>query len=112
MLDERRRRILRIPRVATFALSLLLPGSGHFLRGAPRRASFLLVAALLVALAAGSGGPTPARFAPGPPADAPFPIALGLWGFLALVSTVGAMRLPDHQVVDLPLDPPRRPGSA
>jgi tetratricopeptide (TPR) repeat protein len=52
LLEARRRRVGRIPRAIGIVLSVLLPGSGHILRGNPRRAVFSLgIVALLAASA-------------------------------------------------------------
>ena len=48
LLDQRRRRVSRIPHTLIILFAAALPGSGHLLRGAPRRASTLMLMALLV----------------------------------------------------------------
>ncbi len=109
MLDERRGRVLGIARKLTVVLALLLPGSGHLLRGAPRRAALLMALALGTAVAAVSSLPTMERFAPaGGSGGAPVGAIL-TYAVLAAISLAGTLRLPEPDDGDeeLPLDDPR-----
>lgn len=106
LLDERRDRILNVARKLTLLLAVVLPGSGHLLRGAPRRATLLMLPALATAMTGLASTPTVARFAPGAPPHG-FPWALCVYAFLALISLVGTVHL--HEPVesgDEPVDGP------
>ena len=104
MLDERRDRILDVPRKVTLLLALLLPGSGHMLRGAPRRAVLLMLTALTTALVAVSSAPSTSEFAPAGPHGGVMPLAIAFWVVLAIISVVGTLNLPEPDLSDEPLD--------
>lgn len=60
LLRDRRVRTLRWPRLAGLLASALLPGTGHFLSGAPRRAWISAATAAALLLVAGAGALWPA----------------------------------------------------
>lgn len=109
LLDERRGRILNIPRRLTVALAFLLPGSGYLLRGAPRRAALLMILALGIAVAAVSSVPSADRYAPAGSSGGAPTWAILTYLALAVVSLAGTLRLPEPDEGDeeLPLDDPR-----
>ena len=111
LLDERKRRVSRIPWALTLLVAATLPGSGHLLRGAPRRASTLLLLALLVAIAARPGVIAGRSFLPASAAgSAPIPLALVVYFLLAVASVVGTLRLPERREEEDNLEAPAAGG--
>ena len=108
LLDDRRNRILDVPRKITLALALILPGSGHLLRGAPRRAALLMLTALTTALVAVSASPSTSEFAPLGSQGNAVPLAIVIWILLSAISVVGTLHLPEPNESEEPLDAPGR----
>jgi len=112
LLDQRRRRVSRIPHLLTLLFAAALPGSGHLLRGAPRRASTLLLLALVVVIATRPGVIVGRSFLPASAAGSSTPVALVVYVLLALVSVIGTLRLPEPRDDDDKLEAPLRGGRA
>jgi hypothetical protein len=109
-LDQRRRRVSRIPRALTILCAALLPGSGHLLRGAPRRASTFLLLALTVVIATRPGVIAGRSFLPASAAGSSVPVALAVYFLLAVVSVIGALRLPEPREDEEPVEAAARGG--
>jgi hypothetical protein len=95
LLDERRRRAGAVTQPLLLLLAALIPGSGHALHGAHRRAAFYLTVATLLVLAAGAGTLWPDPGAPiVDPGRSGRWIACGVaWAGLAWLSVLGTLRL-------------------
>lgn len=100
MLDKRRRSLSRIPRSITLLLAAILPGSGHLLRGAPRRASMLLLLALAAAIATRPGVVVSQSFLPASSTGPSTPFAIVIYFALALASVIGTLRLPEPRIAE------------
>jgi tetratricopeptide (TPR) repeat protein len=95
MLDQRRHNVSRWSRPIVLGLSVLLPGSGHAVHGAHRRATFFLVALALVWLIGGAGVLWPDMTATAEHAmSQERGVAIGVvWAVLSVLSLRGTLRL-------------------
>jgi len=102
LLDARRRRAGALTQPLMFALAVLVPGSGHVIHGAHRRAGTYFAIAALLLLIAGAGAlwPDPGVLVAGTSGGRERWIAFGvIWAALGWMSLRGTIRL-SHQTDD------------